>query len=526
MQEMFKAAAILSAASLFAKILSAVYRVPYQNLVGDEGFYVYQQVYPFYGIAMTLSLTAIPMFLSKVLQETDVPYRQNQVLKKIFPLIFWLSVVAFIGLFLGANWIARAMGDVELAPLIKVVAFMYLLTPPLSFLRGNFQGIPWMTPTALSQMVEQFVRVAVIIAAAVAFQTLSISVYQTGLLAFCGGLVGGIVAFILLYRENLRMTLFRLQFKKEWFILKIDREFKRLLKRLLVEGGLVFTYSGLLLLYQLVDSFVVKEALQKGGLSDTAAKIAKGIFDRGQPLVQLGLVVALALSSTFLPMLTRQLLKKGRHAFNNYALMYLRLTTTLAAAATVGLLLLLPLINYSLFEDNQGEQALSLFVTTVFFVAVIQAFENILQSQNKFKPALVAALLGMLVKIALTDVLVSRLGTLGASLSTVLGLLLTLFYLQLHTEQKIARFYTRLGFLKKLALTLGGMAALLFIFRLIFSPLYAQSRLLTLLFALVGVILGVTWFLFSSVRLNLFTTREWLLLPGGKRLLLLFKKNN
>ena len=35
---------ILTIASFIAKILSAVYRVPFQNLVGDEGFYVYQQV--------------------------------------------------------------------------------------------------------------------------------------------------------------------------------------------------------------------------------------------------------------------------------------------------------------------------------------------------------------------------------------------------------------------------------------------------------------------------------------------------
>ncbi|RSU08920.1 hypothetical protein CBF29_12730 [Vagococcus elongatus] len=36
----------LAATSLIVKILSAVYRVPFQNIVGDEGFYIFQQVYP------------------------------------------------------------------------------------------------------------------------------------------------------------------------------------------------------------------------------------------------------------------------------------------------------------------------------------------------------------------------------------------------------------------------------------------------------------------------------------------------
>jgi hypothetical protein len=46
---------ILTIAALFTKILSAFYRIPFQNIVGDVGFYIYQQVYPFYAIAIALS---------------------------------------------------------------------------------------------------------------------------------------------------------------------------------------------------------------------------------------------------------------------------------------------------------------------------------------------------------------------------------------------------------------------------------------------------------------------------------------
>lgn len=51
------------------------------------------------------------------------------------------------------------------------------------------------------------------------------------------------------------------------------------------------------------------------GLSDLAAKVDKGVYDRGQPLVQLGLVIALALSSTFLPGLTKYFMKKTVNNF-------------------------------------------------------------------------------------------------------------------------------------------------------------------------------------------------------------------
>lgn len=47
MKQLLKGAFILTFAAFLSKILSAVYRVPFQNFVGDLGFYIYQQAYPF-----------------------------------------------------------------------------------------------------------------------------------------------------------------------------------------------------------------------------------------------------------------------------------------------------------------------------------------------------------------------------------------------------------------------------------------------------------------------------------------------
>lgn len=67
----------LAITSLIVKILSAVYRIPFQNMVGNIGFYIYQQVYPFYGIGMTFALTGFPAFISK-----KVAQENNQLQKK------------------------------------------------------------------------------------------------------------------------------------------------------------------------------------------------------------------------------------------------------------------------------------------------------------------------------------------------------------------------------------------------------------------------------------------------------------
>ena len=68
-KDLVKGAMILTLAALVTKILSAVYRVPFQNIVGDIGFYIYQQVYPFYGIVMVLSTYGFPVVISKLYTE-------------------------------------------------------------------------------------------------------------------------------------------------------------------------------------------------------------------------------------------------------------------------------------------------------------------------------------------------------------------------------------------------------------------------------------------------------------------------
>ncbi|WP_054637346.1 oligosaccharide flippase family protein [Thalassobacillus sp. C254] len=67
--KLIKGALILSAAGLLGKVLSALYRVPYQNLTGDLGYYVYQQIYPFYGAVMVISMYGFPVIISKMMLE-------------------------------------------------------------------------------------------------------------------------------------------------------------------------------------------------------------------------------------------------------------------------------------------------------------------------------------------------------------------------------------------------------------------------------------------------------------------------
>lgn len=512
-----RGAFVLTAASFVAKLLSAVYRVPYQNLAGDEGFYVYQQVYPIYGIAMTLALSGLPQFISKYVAEKKGPKEQRAALVELFPLVASFGLVLWAITFFGSRQIANGMGDIGLTPLIQVVSFTFVLMPLLSITRGEFQGKLMMVPTAVSQVVEQLIRVGVILIAAWSFQQFHWDVYHTGTVAMIGALAGGAVAVLILqyYRRKVLGTSTPIAF------FTINEQSKTLMKRLVLEGGLMTIYSGYLILFQLVDSFTIKKALVDSGLTEYGAKVAKGVYDRGQPLVQLGLVVALALSSSFLPILTRYLTNRERRLFIKSSQIFLRLTCGIAAAASLGLVLLLPYVNFALFKDYSGNLTLVLFVCAIFLMAMIQSYQSIAQSQNHYRNSLKAAGWGIVLKVLSTNFFTRTWGTVGASLATLAGLSLVLVVLHRGSDPELNGYLKERKFGKKLAACLGGMTISLFgyyaVLLIVGSPVQHRSQ--ALMAALFGVLIGASVFLFLAIRLKLLTTREWLMLPMGSKIL-------
>jgi Polysaccharide biosynthesis protein. len=78
MKAYLKGVALLTIAALFVKVLSVVYRVPFQNLVGDHGFYIYQQIYPFVAIFVTWTSSGLAVAISKILADLGQDQRQYE----------------------------------------------------------------------------------------------------------------------------------------------------------------------------------------------------------------------------------------------------------------------------------------------------------------------------------------------------------------------------------------------------------------------------------------------------------------
>ena len=91
------------------------------------------------------------------------PINESTILRIAFIYLSVISIISFTLLFSGADVLARWMGDGELAQLLRTGSFVVLLMPVLALLKGSFQAEGRMEPVAYGQVVEQMVRVTVIL---------------------------------------------------------------------------------------------------------------------------------------------------------------------------------------------------------------------------------------------------------------------------------------------------------------------------------------------------------------------------
>lgn len=89
MKSAFSGVVVLTGALIVVKVLSALYRVPYQNVLGDEGLYAYQQIYPIVALGMILSMNAIPSAVTQTLGGHGTAQRYSMVLR-------YLQIVAIL----------------------------------------------------------------------------------------------------------------------------------------------------------------------------------------------------------------------------------------------------------------------------------------------------------------------------------------------------------------------------------------------------------------------------------------------
>ncbi|WP_134702202.1 polysaccharide biosynthesis protein [Ammoniphilus sp. YIM 78166] len=419
-----KGAAILGLASLFSKMLGLIYRIPYQNITGDLGYYVYTQVYPLYGTLLILATAGFPIAISKMVSEKlavgDL-YGVRRVFKVSIITLFFTGIISFLSLYYGAESIARWMGNDKLTLPIQSVSYALLIVPPMAAMRGYFQGHQNMIPTAISQIAEQFVRVATIIVLAYWFMSTTGNEYLAGAGAVFGAVTGaltGLLVLLLFWKKNRKL---HTQIPPSEAKKHPQESSWKLIKQILYYAIPICFGALVLPLLQLSDSFTVANLLVKAGYPAEEANILKGIFDRGQPLVAFGAFFATALSLSLVPAISEANARQARQIIKSRTELALRLTLMIGLPTSIGLAVVAQPVNIMLYQNDKGTMTLIVLSFTTIFSTLGITSAGILQGLGKVLLPAQNLLVGVVIKVGLNLLLIPIMGISGAALATVLA---------------------------------------------------------------------------------------------------------
>ncbi|WP_283679345.1 oligosaccharide flippase family protein [Lentilactobacillus sp. Marseille-Q4993] len=503
---------MLTIAAFVAKFLSAIYRIPFQNMVGNVGFYVYQQIYPFYGIAMTIALTGLPVLISKLVVDSKNHAEQVETVRFVEKSLALVCILIFFSLQIGANFIARMMTDVQLAPVIQSVSWMFLLVPFLSSWRGYFQGNLQMIPTAVSQVFEQVIRVTVILVVAWWSAKVALEPHEMGTFAMLSAPIATVGSACLIFYYRHRVNL---DFKTRPVIDK-----RGILKALLLEGGTICLVVSVMLLFQLVDSFSVVSGLLKYGFSMPQAQSIKGVYDRSQTLVQLGLVITTSATSAALPGLVKAINLRQDKTYRHLASSMASVNVALAVAMSIGILVLCAQVNKLLFATDEYSLTIGFYCLSILLTSIILIYNTLMQSRSTYLPSMIGIAGGLLVKILINRMFVATFSIMGASYATLIGLVVTIVIIRLIDGHNIYEYFNHRQILK-IGVTGVGMGMIVdFARRIVVSILGNDtSRLSDLIQVAISVPVGVVTFFALCMWLSVFNRREWLSIPLVSKIL-------
>jgi len=445
-----KQAAILAAASLLVRIIGFLYRIPLMDLIGDEGNDFYLSAYFIYAFVISLTSGAMPAAVSKLVSERVALGKYSdahEMFKNALGVAAILGAIAALFIGLGAGWLtglrfANHPGSVyalrALAPTIFVVAL-------LAVMRGYFQGMNTMLPTAVSQVIEQIFNAGFSIwLAHVFFRAARLEHAAAGAAAGTGiGAVVGLIVVLGFYFIVARNIRTRAAGNKHTATLSGKAEKREdQIKKLMQTALPIIVGMGIYQVANLIDLGMARDRLMSTGafsIYDVNAMIGQ-FSGKFLLLTTLPVSLSVALSQAVIPDIsssTATMDKKGvRHKIDTA----MRISMALSIPAVVGLFVMADPILALLFPNHpEGGWLLRYGAISIIFLALVQISTGVLQGIGKVMLPAIAALCGVIIKIPLNWFLLAipEINIMGTVISTIVCYVvaagINLYFLHKHT---------------------------------------------------------------------------------------------
>ena len=508
---------IATAIIIIIKILGMLYVIPFYQIVGSDGTALYSYAYNIYLIFLSISSAGLPDAVAKIISEyntlgyNDAKIRAYKIGRNLITII---SIVSFLILFVFAEEIGKfIIGNLKGTNTYKDVAFVIrcispsvLLIPFLSITKGYLQGHKYISASSISQLIEQVVRILVIlIGSFIIRKTMNGSLSLAVGISLTGAFFGGLFAYIYLRRIIKKQKLLSVDKTNE------NISDKEILKKIIVYALPFIVISIITTIYNETDQILVLRTLEYLKVEAHEVEyIASSIATLSPKICMVINAMVMGLTMSLVPTIVSSFAKKDHADVENKINKAISMILFISLPLSIGVSILSHSI-WTLFYDTNpiGGTILSLAAFSALGANLYMTITAICQSVNKYSSVYKVSGLGFLLN-ALLDVpimlfynkigLPTYLGSLTASIigytvSSIIGLIL----LKKGTNYS---YKEALSLCSKSLIPAGAMLIILLIVNKLF-PFNDYSRSTALIKIIINFIVGGITYIILSIKLGL-----------------------
>ena len=541
-QTFLQGTAVLAMATVLVKLMGFLFKVPLNNIIGEDGFGYFNTAYDVYNVLLMISTTGLPVAMSRMISQAQTLGNHAQIKRIYRTSLYVFLTIGMVGS-LGMLFFCRQLSVMVTTnenswAAIAALAPCVLLICLVSAYRGFFQGQSNMTPTSVSQIFEAVTRLVVGLGLAWLVMKLTGEAYvrMQGIVlapgetaqdygditlaaggAILGVTLGSLISVVYLHHK----------FRQSNQILSLGggtaKSTRRTMKELLSIAVPITLGSAGLQIINLFDTMIYMRRLT-GALqwTEKMADSAKGVYNFCQTVFALPCSFIPTITIAVIPAITASLTRKDLAEAKATSESSVRTMALIAMPCAAGLFVMAePVIRLlcSTYTEDKIQLAatmLAILGLTVIFNSLVLLLNAIMQAHGDVVTPVVNMLIGGIIKIIVNYILVGQpnLNIVGAPIGTFICYIsitaLDLIAMKRHISARPAIFKNIIR--PGLASAIMG-AATFMVYRVLSNAIssWKLACLLSLAFA-------VVLYAVLAVFLRCLTYEDCMLLPKGEKI--------
>lgn len=551
-QTFLQGTAVLAMATVLVKLMGFLFKVPLNNIIGEDGFGYFNTAYDVYNVLLMISTTGLPVAMSRMISQAQTLGNHAQIRRIYRTSLYVFLTIGMVGS-LGMLFFCRQLSVMVTTnenswAAIAALAPCVLLICLVSAYRGFFQGQSNMTPTSVSQIFEAVTRLVVGLGLAWLVMKLTGEAYvrMQGIVlasgetaqdygditlaaggAILGVTLGSLISVVYLHHK----------FRQSNQILSLGggtaKSTRSTMKELLSIAVPITLGSAGLQIINLFDTMIYMRRLT-GALqwTEKMADSAKGVYNFCQTVFALPCSFIPTITIAVIPAITASLTRKDLAEAKATSESSVRTMALIAMPCAAGLFVMAePVIRLlcSTYTEDRIQLAatmLAILGLTVIFNSLVLLLNAIMQAHGDVVTPVVNMLIGGIIKIIVNYILVGQpnLNIVGAPIGTFICYIsitaLDLIAMKRHISARPAIFKNII----RPGLASAIMGAATFMVYRVLSNAISSWKLACLLSLAFAVVLYAVLVVF----LRCLTYEDCMLLPKGEKIakILRIRKKN